>query len=196
MGRYWTQIQANVRKAKSRGTGKWSSGSFISEEVLGINLELMAIGMKEKMMPAAVRAAASIVKDRAHKYLKVGRPQYPSSSKISGTRYKWSKDTAQKRGGYEGANSLPETKKNILIKVRRRDYGHNTYAVVGPRYDPRGGAFNQAHVIEKGTGNHYWWGVKAKSSLRARPFMEPAGKYSISAQVAAMKKKMQNYKSM
>ena len=191
MGKYWSAIQRDVSRVK-RGPKKHSSGSVITEADLGINLERMSLALREKAMPAAVRAAGAIVKAKALDYIKIGRPAYPGRSKITGTRYKWSKPTARKRGGYEGAPSMAR-KKDMLNRVKKKDY--NAYAVVGPRYGKAiEGGHNQAHILEEGTSNHYWWGKKASRALQARPFLEPAGYRTIGQQVQAMKAKLANYK--
>ena len=130
------------------------------------------IELRHKVLRQAIRAAGAPVRTRARQKLAAHR------SRITGTRDKWSKATAQRREG------LKDLYDSMYIKLVDYDNDSVVLGMVGPRWS----SGRHGHLVEFG-GNRVFWG-KQTGFEAPNPFMRPAAEETKSEQRRAMIKKV------
>lgn len=193
------QEAEKVKKKKPR-LGNSTVNSSVNHILKNI-LKLDA-SMKAKVLKPALAAAGEIVRKEASATVRgVGErtpysPGPPGNSTARGTntREKWSEKVRSQRD----ASGYDELSKAIKVKkLKQGKKYHPVLVIVGPTYEK----FNFGHMLEFGSPGgfekpkaHYLWSKEKDpekndiDKIVPRPFLEPAGKKTQSAQMRAIEK--------
>jgi len=196
-----------LKKMKSRRREKTQTQVLSTD--LEFDLNKLSDELLKKVCRTAVGYAGTIVRQQAKENVRSGGGETLGMSRKTKTRgvFKggrmvnvgkgaWSNKPLSERGANN--KSLGDTGGIVKSRVKFKD--GLAYQVVGPRYEagPRGKNFAHTHEpvgsASTGAPNHKWWGMAAKRKLKARPWLGPAGRSTLSQQKSAVKKALINWK--
>jgi hypothetical protein len=210
------KVESFVRSMKGRG-GRGTRVQVTATDLVA-DLQKVSDEFLKKVCPTAVGYAGSIIRKQAQDDIRNGGSQTTiGMSRKTGTRKKWSRRVAQKRG----RNSPSLGDKGVIIKknISRKAGGLLSSQIVGPRYNSGSDKDkNFAHTHEprdgraSGAPNHKWWQTKLNlnalvkykqaggrtaaqrgAPLKPRPFMGPAANKTISQQRDAVIKALKRW---
>ena len=201
-----------------QGRGGKGTRVRVNATDLVADLEKVSDEFLKKVIPTAVGYAGSIIRKQAVDAIRNGGSKSTiGMSRKTGTRNKWSKKVADKRG----RNSPSLGDKGTIIKknISRKAGGLLSSQIVGPRYNSGSDKDkNFAHTHEprdgraSGAPNHKWWPKQSNLSsllrysqeggrttglrgapLKPRPFMAPASNKTMSQQRDAVIKALKRW---
>jgi hypothetical protein len=211
------KVESFVRTMKGRG-GRGTRVQVTATDLVA-DLQKVSDEFLKKVCPTAVGYAGSIIRKQAQDDIRNGGSETTiGMSRKTGTRKKWSKKVADKRG----RNSPSLGDKGVIIKknISRKAGGLLSSQIVGPRYNSGSDKDkNFAHTHEpregrkSGAPNHKWWPRqrlnlssllrysqadgrttgRRGAPLKARPFMGPAANKTIPQQRDAVIKALKRW---